>query len=289
MNPNVDRFDFSPIVSRPRIELPGNARVAVYLIVNVEAWDFTRAVARQYFGAPGGAAVVPDVPNWSWHEYGMRVGIWRMMESLQKRNLRASIAINGKVIDSEYRPVAQAALDAGWNFMGHGYNQVPLHLAQDQNAEITRTYETIKRFTGKAPSGWLGPGLHETPETLDLLAAAGYRFVVDWPLDDQPVQMRVKAGSMLAVPYSVETGDLPMMVAHQHDSSVWLARIRDQFDRLYAEGVDQPRVMSMSVHPYIIGAPHRIRYFEEALDHILGHQDVWVTTPEDICDRFTSP
>ena len=110
----------------------------MYLIVNVEVWDFDKPAPRQYFGAPGGATVVPDVPNWSWHEYGMRVGFWRLLDSLNARGIKPSAAINAKVIDGGYEPVARAIRDAGWNFMGHGYHQKPLHLVEDQCGEITR-------------------------------------------------------------------------------------------------------------------------------------------------------
>lgn len=277
-----ERFDFRPMKGRPALALPNNARIAVYLIVNVEVWDFDRPVPRQYFGAPGGAAVVPDVPNWSWHEYGMRVGFWRLLESLSKRGVKASAALNGKVIDSRYEPVARAMLDAGWNFMGHGYHQRPLHLVEDQAAEIKKAFDVIADYTGTAPLGWLGPGLHQTNQTLDLLHKAGFRFTVDWPLDDHPVTVRAGDGEIVSIPYSVEMGDLPLMVAHQHESSAWLDRVKDQFDCLYQEGETQPRVMSMSIHPYIMGAPHRLKYFEQALDYVLGHDDVWFALPEDI-------
>lgn len=281
------RFVFDPLPERPRFDLPDGARIAVYLIVNVEAWDFDRAVPRQYFGAPGAASVVPDVPNWSWHEYGMRVGFWRLLDSLRSRNITASAAINGKVIESEYEPVARAIREAGWNFMGHGYHQRPVHLLENQFADIRRTFEVIANYCGVPPRGWLGPGLHETPETLDHLSEVGFDFVVDWPLDDQPLAMRTReGGKMVSLPYSLETGDLPLMVAHQHESPAWLTRIRDQFDRLHAEGRTQPRVMSLSIHPYIMGVPHRIAYFEQALDHILARDDVWFTTAEDIYEWY---
>ncbi|CAM5319544.1 Chitooligosaccharide deacetylase OS=Afipia felis OX=1035 GN=uao PE=3 SV=1 [Afipia felis] len=282
----MERFPFSPLPERPRLELPNRTRIAVYLIVNVEAWDFNQPVPRQYFGAPGGAAVMPDVPNWSWHEYGMRVGFWRLLDSLRARKIKASAAINGKVIESEYEPVARAIRESGWNFMGHGYHQRPVHLLEDQLGDIRRTFDVISNYWGEAPRGWLGPGLHETPETLDYLSEVGFDFVVDWPIDDHPVLMTTRKGGMVSIPYSLEMGDLPLMVAHRHDSAVWFNRVRDQFDRLYMEGETQPRVMSMSIHPYIMGAPHRMKYFEATLDHILARSDVWFTTAEDICDWF---
>lgn len=281
-----DRFDFSPIVERPVVALPGNARLAVYLIVNVECWDFDRAVARKYFGAPQGTDFVPDVPNWSWHEYGMRVGIWRLLDSLARHGVPVAAAINAQVCTSEYEPVARALRDAQVEFMGHGVAQVPVGALPDPGASIRQAFDTLKAYTGVAPGGWLGPGLQETPETPDHLAAAGFRYVVDWALDEVPFLMKTATKPLAAMPYTLELSDLPMMVAHQHDSEVWLKRVIAQFDRLYEEGAIRPRVMSMSVHPYIIGVPHRIGYFERALDHILSKADVWFARPGEICDWF---
>jgi allantoinase len=152
MRQPAERFPFSPIAARPRLDLPHGKRIAVYLIVNVEVWDFDKPVPRQYFGAPGGATVVPDVPNWSWHEYGMRVGFWRLLDSLNARGIKPSAAINAKVIDGGYEPVARAIRDAGWNFMGHGYHQKPLHLVEDQCGEITRIRRDF-RLCRKANQG----------------------------------------------------------------------------------------------------------------------------------------
>jgi len=284
----TDRFDYSPISTRPQMRLPGNAKMAVYLVVNVEDWDIEKPVARQYFGAPQGVATVPDVPNWSWHEYGMRVGFWRLFEAIQKRGITASTAINARVCECQYEPVARAMKEAGWEFMGHSYRQGAMHIIPDQAEAIQRTFDVIKAYTGVPPKGWLGPGLHETWDTLDLLRATGFEYVVDWALDDQPFDIKTKSGPIASIPYNFELSDLPMMVAHQHESSVWLSRTKDQFDCLYAESEKQPRIMSMSVHPYIIGAPHRLKYFEQALDYVLSHDRVWFATGADIYNWFRS-
>jgi polysaccharide deacetylase len=162
-----ERFDYSPITSRRPWRLPNGARIAVWTIVNVEEWDIEKAMARQYLTAPQGVATVPDVPNWAWHDYGMRVGFWRLLQALSRRRIRATTAINAHVCES-YRPVAQAMLDAGWEFMGHGFVQGAMHLLSDQRQAIRASVELLRTFTGKKPRGWLGPGLSETWETLDL-------------------------------------------------------------------------------------------------------------------------
>jgi peptidoglycan/xylan/chitin deacetylase (PgdA/CDA1 family) len=279
-----ERFDFSAMPQRPAWKLPEDARVAVYAVVNVEQWDIDRPVAREYVTSPAGVATVPNVPNWAWHEYGMRVGIWRLIDAFAQRKLRASAAINGAVCNGPDERVAAGMRDAGWPFMGHGFAQAPMHTVDDQRAVIQDTYDALHAYTGNPPLGWLGPGLHETLDTLDYLGETGFRFVCDWPMDEHPVAMRTSSGDVYAMPYTMELSDLPMMVVHQHTSDVWLRRVIDQFDRLYDEGATQPRVMSMSVHPYIMGTPHRIKYFEIALDYILDKQDVWFTTAEEIYD-----
>jgi peptidoglycan/xylan/chitin deacetylase (PgdA/CDA1 family) len=279
-----ERTDFMPIVQRPKLALPDNKRIIAWPVVNVEEWDVTREMPRTMLGPPGGQTVLPDIPNWTWHEYGMRVGIWRIMDALGERGVRPSAAINACVCQGPGEPVARAMHEAGWPFMGHGHVQAALHTVEDQRENITQSFQILKDYTGTAPKGWLGPGLHETLDTLDYLAEAGFKFVCDWPMDEQPTDMQTSAGPITAMPYNFELSDLPMMVVHQHESRVWLERAKDQFDRLYAESATQPRVMSMSVHPYIMGVPHRIKYFEAVYDYILQRDDVWVTTPEEIYD-----
>ena len=280
-----ERFDYSPIAARRPWTLPKGARLAVWTIVNVEEWDIEKAMARQYLTAPQGVATIPDVPNWAWHEYGMRVGFWRLYEALRKRKIRATTSINASVCKS-YPPVAEAMLDAEWEFMGHGVKQGAMHLLPDQRAAIREAIDLLRSFTGKAPKGWMGPGLTETWETLDILREEGVEYVADWVNDDQPYEMRTSAGTMVSVPYTLELNDIPMMVIQHHTSDAWLQRCKDQFDRLYAEGAKNPRVMAIAVHPYNSGVPHRIKYFEAVYDYMARKKGVWLTTGEDIYEWY---
>ena len=263
----TDRVEFSAIVDRPALRLPNDASVAVWVIVNVEEWSIERAMPRMVLPPPMGQPLLPDVPNWAWHEYGMRVGYWRIVEALRRANVQATLAINGHVCES-YPRVAEAAQAAGWEFMGHGFIQGPMHKVEDQEGAIRQTVEAIKTFTGTAPRGWESPGLTETEETLDLLRAAGIDYVADWVLDDQPVEIDTAHGTMLSVPYTVEINDIAISLIQNHPSEMLLQRGKDQFDRLKADGKESARVMAISVHPYITGVPHRIRYFEELLAYI---------------------
>ena len=276
-----ERFDYSPIPRRRPWKLPRGARIAVWTIVNIEEWDIEKTMARQYIPAPQGVTPVPDVPNWAWHDYGMRVGFWRLHEALTKRKIPATTAINANVCRS-YAPVARAMLEAGWEFMGHGVKQGAMHLLPDQRQAIRESIAIIREFTGKAPKGWLGPGLTETWETLDVLAEEGIEYVSDWVNDDQPYEIRTSTRPLVSVPYTIELNDIPMMIIQHHESTAWLQRCKDQFDRLYAEGAKNPRVMAIAVHPYIHGVPHRIKYFEAVYDYMKKHKGVWLTTGEEI-------
>jgi peptidoglycan/xylan/chitin deacetylase (PgdA/CDA1 family) len=232
-----------------------------------------------------GQPLLPDVPNWSWHEYGMRVGFWRFLDVLSSRGLKATFALNGSCCEI-YPQACQAALEAGWDFMGHGWVQQPMHRTGDQKAAIADTVAAIKKFTGRPPRGWESPGLTETDETLDLLAEAGIEYVADWVLDDQPVRLRTRAGDIVSVPYTVEVNDVVMTAIQQSPADEIFRRGRDQFERLYKEGASIPRVMAISIHPYLTGVPHRIKYLEALYDHILGHDGVVMWTGAEILDWY---
>jgi peptidoglycan/xylan/chitin deacetylase (PgdA/CDA1 family) len=281
-----ERVPYSAIVDRPRLELPGGARLAVWTIVNVEEWSIERPMPRTVLSPPHGQPLLPDLPNWAWHEYGMRVGFWRFVEVLKNFNVKATLAINGSVCKS-YPRVAKAALEADWEFMGHGYIQRPMHHVEDQRKNILDTVEAIKAFTGKAPRGWESPGLTETYDTIDWLAEAGIEYVADWVLDDQPCMIQTATRPVVSIPYTVEMNDIAMMVLQNHPSSEWLRRGIDQFDRLYAEGEKSARVMAISVHPYITGVPHRIAYLERLYEYIRQRPGVLMWTGEEILDWYT--
>ena len=281
-----ERVPYSAIVDRPRLELPGGARLAVWTIVNVEEWSIERPMPRTVLSPPHGQPLLPDLPNWAWHEYGMRVGFWRFLETLNRFDVKATLAINGSVCKS-YPRVAQAALEAGWEFMGHGYVQRPMHHIEDQKKNIFDTVEAIRAFTGKPPRGWESPGLTETYDTIDWLAEAGIEYVADWVLDDQPCVIRTATRPVVSIPYTVEMNDIAMMVLQNHPSSEWLRRGIDQFDRLYAEGEKSARVMAISVHPYITGVPHRIAYLERLYEYIRQRPGVLMWTGEQILDWYT--
>ncbi|WP_213773730.1 polysaccharide deacetylase family protein [Bradyrhizobium sp. dw_78] len=280
-----DRFDYSPIVDRPVLRWPNGARVAVWVIPNIEHFMFDRpstsitAVTTRF---------VPDVLNYSWRDYGVRVGIWRMMEVMEKYRIRGTVALNSDVCE-HYPRIIEEGNNLGWEWMGHGKNNSILMAEKDKDEErdlISHVVKTITAGTGKHPRGWLGPALTETHNTLDILAEAGIEYVCDWVNDEQPYPIRVKSGSLLSIPYSSEVNDIPAILDGKQSAESFGQMIKDQFDVLYEDGASTGRVMSICLHPFLIGHPFRSKYFAEALQHITSRQDVWLATGSEIIDWY---
>jgi len=280
-----DRLPYRAIVDRPKLRLPNGERIIVWTIVNLEVWDISRAMARQALPPPTGVTTLPDVPNWSWHEYGMRVGFWRFHALYERLKIRPTLAINARVC-VDYPRVAQACKDSGWEFMGHSYEQGPIHNEKDQPAMIKRALDTIERFTGKPAAGWLGPGLTETLDTPEYLAAAGIKYIGDWVHDDEPTEIKTANGPLITLPYSMETNDIPVMMVQHHEAAYWKQKCIDSFDRLYQEGADRPKIMAIAIHPYISGQPFRIKYLEQIYDYINGFAGVLHWNGEQILDWY---
>lgn len=279
------RADYSPIFHRPPLQLPGNARVAVWPVINVEEWDINEPMARTVLPTPQGVAVIPDVPNFGWFDYGLRVGYWRLKKVLDERGIRATVSLNASVCHS-YPQLVRESLDSGWELLGHSYIQRVINKEPDERAAIRRTIDTIRDFSGTAPRGWMGPGLSETFDTPDILAAEGIEYVCDWCNDDQPYPLKVKSGSLISVPYTVELNDIPVYLVQHHRSPELFARAKDQFDTLYAEGAESARIMCVSTHPYITGAAHRIKYYAEIFDYISRFEGVIFMTGSEILDWY---
>lgn len=270
-----DRLPYLAAIDRPPLQAPEGKAAICWLIVNVEHWLIDNPMPRQVLVAPTGASLQPDLANWAWHEYGMRAGFWRLLSAFESRGLRPTLSINGSVI-AAYPRVAGAARDAGWEFMGHGFIQQPIHRETDQRAMIRRAVETIRDFTGEPCLGWLGPGLTETLDTPDHLAEAGVRYVADWVVDDRPCRLETIHGPMLTMPYTVEMNDIPVQMIQHHGAGELETRARRTADRLVRESRAGAgaKVMSIAIHPYITGVPHRIDAFEALLDDLLARGDL---------------
>jgi allantoinase len=282
----TERLDYSPISQRRKLTLPRGARLALWLIVNVEEWDINETMPRTVLTPPAGGSPMPDIPNWAWHEYGNRVGFWRMLEVFDELKVPAVLAINGSAI-ARYGAIVDAAKARSWEFIGHGFSQKNMQKVADEAADIAKTSAAIRGATGKNPRGWLGPGLTETWDTPDLLAEAGYDYVCDWVLDDEPVVLKTRSGkSIVNLPYTQECNDVAMMLIQHHKASEYQDRAIDQFEQLYRDAAHSARVMALVVHPYIMGAPHRLKYFRNALAHIGSREGVVCWTGERILDWY---
>ena len=284
MLPN-DRLDYSPITERKPLKLPKGARMVVWTITNVEEWDPTQTMPRTVLTPPAGGSPMPDIPNWCWHEYGNRVGFWRLLQVYDDFKIPGVMNINGVAVKA-YPDIVKACVDRNWEFIGHGYTQRNMQKVENERADIRKSAEVLEEATGKRPRGWLGPGLTETWETPDILAEEGYDYVADWVLDDQPVWMKTRGKPILNIPYTQECNDVAMMLIQHHKASEFYERAMDQFEQIYKDAKGSARVMAISVHPYIMGAPHRAKYFRKIYEKIRKKRDVLFWTGSQIADWY---
>jgi peptidoglycan/xylan/chitin deacetylase (PgdA/CDA1 family) len=278
-------FPYTPINRRPKITWPDGARVALWVIPNIEIFALDETMP----GGPGGSnGRIPDVHTWAIRDYGARVGIFRHMEVLSKHGIRATVALNSEVCD-QYPEIIEDARALDWDYMGHNQsntrrlNNIPPETERDV---VLSTLSRIEEATGVKPAGWLGSGLQETWNTLDHLIEGGCSYVADWVNDDQPYMMDIDGKSLVSLPYSAQINDKPQIEAFNRTAAEFGQMIRDQFDVLYREGEQSGRVMAISLHPYITGVPHRIGALDDALAYICSHDHVWKATGREITDHY---
>lgn len=284
----TDRIDYVPITERDPLPLPDGARVIVWPCINVEHWQVDQSMPRTIFISTAGMKnPVPDIPNWAWHEYGQRVGFWRLKAIFDEFEAPATLIINGSVCDS-YPQIVDAAIDSGWDTAGHGWIQKSLPAVEDQRGDIIKTYQRITEHTGTPPRGWLGPALAETQDTVDWLKEAGFEYVADWVLDDQPVDIRTRHGTLVGLPYTGELNDLAMILIQAHRAAEYADRAIDEFEQLISEYDQATRVMCFTLHPYIMGTPSRARHVQRILEHVCGRDDVKVWTGSQILDWYNA-
>lgn len=276
------RYDYSPIVDRPDYSWPEGKRLAVYIALNIEQFSF---------GEGKGAAIAPPDQAtshsvYSWRDYGNRVGIWRLFELLDELDLPAQAQLNAEIYN--HCPQIPAALRArGDEILGHGLSNSWEQGELDEAAErdlIARSTEAITKHEGKAPAGWMSPWLSNSGITPDLLKEAGYRYFMDWTMDDQPIWMQTRAGPILSIPYPIEVNDTRGIVWYRYTSAEFADMIIDSFDEMLEQSKRQPLVCPISLHPFVLGRPYRIRQLRRAFQHIARHRDqVWITRPGEIC------
>ena len=278
-----DLFDYTPIVEREPMHWPGGARVAFYVGLNIEHFHVDSPSTSLWEGT---ASLVPDPLNYGWRDYGPRVAIWRLIETLDRHGIRASALLNSDVSE-HYPQIIEAGRARDWAWLAHGKTNSSLHTAMhvdEERALLTDIVETIEAATGRRPRGWLGPGLTETFQTPTLLAELGLRYVLDWTNDDQPYRLNVPG--MLSVPYSVELNDLNVFISRGMSGPDFVELVRDQLDQLYADSADSGRVMALALHPFVVGQPFRHKYLLEALQYVANHPGVWLTTSDEVAEHY---
>ncbi|MDO5604303.1 MAG: polysaccharide deacetylase family protein [Paracoccus sp. (in: a-proteobacteria)] len=294
MKEALDVYDYWPYENRPKITWPGGARVAFWVAPNIEYYEYDPPLnpLRKPWPTPH-----PSIPGFSIRDYGNRVGHRRQMDVLDKYGIRGSVSLSAALCDHHPEIIAMCR-ERGWEFFSHGvYNtRYTYGLTETQERSMIRdTIETIYRHTGQHCAGYLAPALSHSEHTLDIFSEVGQEmfgesagiYTCDLFHDDQPTPIRVRSGRrFVSVPYSLEMNDTIAFAVNKVEPHHYLTMLKRNFDRLYSEGADSGTVMCIPTHNYQISCPHRIKVFEEALEYITGHSEVWVTTGREIATHY---
>jgi len=281
------RYPYSAITRRPDFSWPGGKRLAVYLGFNLEHFEFGSGLG----AALGPRGPEPDVLNYSWRDYGNRVGAWRCLALFDSLKLPAGVILNTALYD--YCPeLIEACVKRGDEIIGHGHTNSERQgeLAEERETALLKACkETIETQSKVRVTGWLSPWISESAVTPDLLAETGYKYTLNWCHDDQPVELVTRSGKLWSIPYPQELNDIPMIVARLMGAEAFADMVVDNFDEMLAQSKEQSLVMGIALHPYIVGQPYRLRHLRRALKHIAKNKKVWLTTPGKICDYVNSP
>jgi peptidoglycan/xylan/chitin deacetylase (PgdA/CDA1 family) len=280
------RFGYSPIPSRPKLSWPKGARVAVWVCPNIEHYEYLPAEVR--VRNPWPRMPHPDVLGYGGRDYGNRVGLWRMFEVLDKHSIRCTVSLSMSVIEM-YPEILEAMEARRWEYMSHGYFNTRYHWGyspEEEREVIEHSKATHLRLTGRKLRGWFSPAVSNTLATPDIVKEAGLDYFCDFYHDDQPTPIATKHGPLIHVPYTMDINDA-MVYRQPVEAEEFAQMIVDHFDTVYREGSENGRVMCIALHPYMMGAPHRLKHLDRALAYIRKHKDAWICTAEEILDWYT--
>lgn len=286
--PDSGRYAYRPITDRPAFTWPHGTGLAAYVAVNVECFAY----------GGGGATLTPglDPPNsehrrYGWRDYGIRVGLWRILDELAERNIPAAFLLNAGVPEA-YPQVADALRTCGGEIVGHGRTNSELQggLAEpEERALIEESTALLSAAFAARPAGWMSPGATQSAHTPDLLAEAGYTYTLDWPIDDQPVWLTTRSGPLLSVPYPLESNDYPQVLSRGHTGREFADLAYDHLTEMLVQAERTPLVYALSLHPFIAGQPHRLHALRKVLDLLAERRDdIWLTTPGAIAERYAA-
>ena len=283
--PGHGRYDYLPITKRRDYSWPGGKRLAFYIALNIEHFAFMTGRGMDPAVRDGSQSQ----RNFAWRDYGNRIGNFRLFEILDELKLPASILLNSAVC-YEYPEIIEKIRQRGDDVLGHGRTNAEVHRGMwedDEVSAIKECTEVIQKYVGVRPTGWMGAGALETSKTPDLLKEAGYTHLLDWPMDDQPLWMKTRAGPILSVPYPMELNDAGALGSRDHTGREFADKIVDQFEELLEQSVRHPLVFALSLHGFIVGQPFRLRPLRQAIKHCATHKrakDVWFTRAGEIAE-----
>ena len=288
-----EHYDWSPLINRGVLHWPDNGRVALCVIVNLEHFQWTQPEGSYTAGLAGGSGIrpFPDYPRFSHREYGHRVGIFRVLDVLERHGIKATVAMD--VLTAENYPyLVQHCKDRGCEIIGHGISasqMITSNMPEEEELEYIRgSVEALRRATGTAPVGWLGPEYGESSRTPQLLAQAGISYVCDWVNDEQPYPMKGDSGELFALPIMLELDDIIALWDRRVTIDRYAQLLKEGFDTLYQDGEQNGRLMVLNLHPWLIGQPFRIGYLDDALGHMVRRRGVWAATGSQIIDWYKS-
>lgn len=272
------RYAYSALPHRPLYRWPSGNGLAVYFALNLETFSFNEGLGAKLVASHG----EPDVLNYAWRDYGIRVGAWRLLDLFNAERLPASVLVNTWLYDEAPELIA-AFRQRGDEIVAHGRTNSERQGAMteaEEAAVIAAVTARIAREEGRRPGGWLGPWISQSAVTPDLLAEAGYSYGLDWAMDEQPVFLATRGDKrLLAVPYPQELNDIPMIAARAATGAEFADAVIDAFDEMRELATKAPLVMGVALHPYIVGYPHRLRHLRRALRYIAERRDeIWLTT-----------
>ncbi len=290
------QYDYVPLPERGQLRWPDGKRVALILTFNLETWDLVKDYEQPYYA--GGPAIlpntlpgnIPDYPNYSWREYGQRVGIWRLYDLFDELGVKASCTTNAVTFERR-NAMVQACLDRGWELLAHNYEQGELltDFAHDEARErevISRSIAMYAEHVGRRPVGWLSSSLRGTLNTPAILAEEGFKFYCDIMNDDQPFMIRTEKGPIVSVPYSNEINDFTIITRRNHTTDEYRDILIEELDTLYREGESQARIMNVGLHPHVSGRAYRVRALREFIEHARSLPGVWWATREEIAEWY---
>lgn len=285
-------YPYVPICDRGPLVFPGGKRVALILTFNLETWDLVKDTDQPYYA--GGPSIlpntlpgnIPDYPNYTWREYGQRVGIWRLYELFDSLGVAASCTTNAVTLERR-NPMVKACLDRGWELLAHNYEQGELltdyaHDPAQERAVIEKTIEIYTRHVGRKPLGWLSSSLRGTLNTAAILAEHGFLFYCDIMNDDQPFMIDTVAGQIVSIPYSNEINDFTILTRSNHTTDEYRDILKEELTVLYDEGAASGRIMNVGIHPHVSGRAYRIRALREFIEYAKSLEGVWWTTREEL-------